>query len=45
VAAKFAAGAQAGCEFTCGAKTCRMYGADGLPVELMSFSVDDEPAE
>jgi hypothetical protein len=41
VAAKFAAGTEAGCEFTCGDKVCRMNGASGLPVELMSFSVDD----
>ena len=29
-----------GCTFTCNGNSCRVRGADGLPVELMSFETD-----
>ncbi len=29
-----------GCSFNCQGGTCRVRGGDGLPVELMEFSVD-----
>jgi hypothetical protein len=30
-----------GCSFNCGGKICQVRGGDGLPVELMEFSVDE----
>ncbi len=33
--------ASAYCEWGCGAATCRIELSDGLPVELMEFSVDE----
>ena len=42
--ARLAAGANHGCEFRCGGLTCRVRASDGLPVELMGFSIEGETA-
>lgn len=37
--------ASAYCEWGCGVATCRIEMSDGLPVELMEFSVNDAESE
>lgn len=39
-AARTVAGTQAGCRFDCGAFTCRVRAADGMPVELLELSIE-----
>jgi hypothetical protein len=41
-AARAAAGVNDGCQFNCPGGTCFVRATDGLPVELMKFSVEPE---